>query len=406
MNEPEQPDAAAIQRWIDKPYAVLDEAFSQGGQTVWQPGKQLFLADGKVAQAVLANKEGLFDDHSDFFFTGQGIYGPRSAQVDISRGARKLLTHYLEANKDQLNHAIKQTFKGTSQWPDTGNWLMYHHFADALLHPDSPTGLRKLLNAVVKRNVLSGARMSYHQFSRTLFRHRLRLAMYREIKRRRRQPPAEQPRDLLDIVITVTGPDISIGQLNDIYFSFIFATAGSVGFMLGWSVYMLGTHPKIAADPTIKPAWVVRETLRLWPVAWNLARRPAQKQPLADVTVTPQDLVVACPYAVHRNPDNWDDPNSFSPQRWDRRTKPEEKPEQKSAEVKDNTFIPFGYGQHICPAANLSMQLVESILIQLKPYQLTVKVTDSHLLADAALAPPAFSLEVSKTLQSTDAAKQ
>ena len=109
--------------------------------------------------------------------------------------------------------------------------------------------------------------------------------------------------------------------------------------------------------------------------------RKARPHEVAGVAVTPEDEVVVCPYAVHRNPRHWEDPDSFRPARWS------EGPAHPEA------FIPFGWGPHRCIAGTLSMQLVEDILRVLdEGYRLTVTPRDTRPCIGPALAPPRFTL--------------
>jgi cytochrome P450 len=127
---------------------------------------------------------------------------------------------------------------------------------------------------------------------------------------------------------------------------------------------------------------VVLEALRLWPVAWMLERQPTRPHEVAGVEVTARDLVVVCPYLVHRHPRYWDDPASFRPERW-------------AASPDLQAFIPFGWGPHTCVAGSLSTQLVEDVLkILLDGNELAVTPRDTRPCAGPALAPPRFTLSL------------
>jgi hypothetical protein len=393
MEVENEEDEYTLERWAKYPYQVLDEAILSGDTAAtWQPGRQLFLADGKSAKKVLANKDGLFDEHSDFFFSGQKIDRSRSSQLAISRASRKYLTHYFEKNKSKLSELVNPVFESETHWPETGNWMVYHFFSGALLCNETSSKLTKLMTSMVKRTVLSGARSGYNELSKSFFRYRIRSAIGFEVKQRRKLSKDELkniPRDILDIVIANTEDDISNNELTDIFFSFVFATAGSIGFVLGWSIYSLAANVE-AQSEKIKYSWIVKEALRLWPIAWNLTRRPAKSQSISGEEVSKDDHIVVCPYAVHRNPDNWDEPTHFKPERWD---KPIAKADADlTSESKSEIFIPFGWGQHKCPAANLSTELVEEMLSYFANYQISMEVSNPIPLADAALAPPKFTL--------------
>ena len=357
------------------PLLFLDRELSTGGDAVWLPGRQLCIGEPSAALAVLSNGEGLYQDHADFFHTRRGTFGPRSAQERIGRSARALLRAHLAAHAGELPDAVARNLLPASEWPDAGNWLVYRHFASALLAPESPARLRRMMDEVVRRGVLAGARERYSRLRRAVFRLRVVRELAKAIEQRRSRG-AGPPADLLDVVAGAAGPGADAAELAEVFLSFVFAVAGSVGFVLGWSLYLLGLHP----DTNCEPAWVVREALRLWPVAWLLGARPARPHEVAGVAVTSQDEVVVCPYLVHRHPRYWDDPASFRPERW-------------AAIDSHQAFIPFGWGPHRCPAAALSLQLVEDVLkVIVASYHMSFTALDSRPFVGPALAPPRFTL--------------
>ncbi len=359
------------------PLLFLDQGFPAAGDAMWLPGRQLCVADAVAGKAVLANAEGLYEDHSDFFHTRRGMFGPRSAQVEIDRAALALLHAHIVSHAGGLADAIQRALVPTSEWPDAGNRLLYRHLADALLAPGSPARLRQTVDAVVERAVLAGARERSSFLRRAVFRWRVHRELRRAVEQRRTRG-ASPPADVLDVVVGAAGPDTPAADLAEVFLSFVFAMAGSVGFVLGWSLYLLGTNPPTTAEP----AWVVREALRLWPVAWMLGARPAKNHEVAGVAVTPEDQVVVCPYAVHRNPRHFDEPTRFRPERW---------ADPQLAKV----FIPFGWGPHKCPAGSLSMDLVEAVLKHiLDGYTLSVTPRSTRPFVGPALAPPPFTLEL------------
>lgn len=365
--------------FAEEPLVFLDQA---QGDALWLPGRQLCLAEPDASRAVLANKDGLYDDHADFFRTQRGTFGPREAQVRIGREARVLVQTHIAARADALAGLVQRMLGPVSEWPDAGNWLLYRHLSSTLLGPDSPDRLRRIAEEIVERAVLAGAKHRRSFLSRAVFRFRVARALGREIERRRKRG-AHPAKDLLDVVITEAGADAHEDELAEVFLSFVFAVAGSIGFVLGWSLYLLGTNPRTDAEP----GWVVREALRLWPVAWLLGCRPAKDHEVAGVAVTPKDEVVVCPYLVHRHPKHWDEPTRFRPERWATLQNP-------------HAFIPFGWGPHRCPAASLSVSLVEDILrIITEQYEVSVTAHETRPNVGAALAPPRFTLQLSPRLQ-------
>ncbi|QQQ74091.1 cytochrome P450 [Saccharothrix sp. 6-C] len=357
---------------------TLDELRARHGPIFRRGPGVLYVAEPAEAKAVLANTGARYREHSDFFRTGNGDFGPRSAQQEIGRVARNLLRDHWAARSDRLAATVEREIGPDSRWPDAGNLLLYACFREVL----TPEGdLRRLVDQVVRHAVLAGARDRRSTWSRAVLRHRVRRALVAELALRR-TGDAREPADLLDVLAAAAPADSSRtaqARLAEVFLSFLFAVTGSTGFLLGWSVYLLGAHPRAGGDL----AGVVREALRLWPVAWNFGRFPAEPHRLGATEVTTSDEVVVCGYLVHRDSRFWPDPHEFLPQRW-------------SAGVPHGgaeAFIPFGWGAHTCVAAGFAVHVVEDVLRALPPaegWRVEARGHRPHIAA--ALAPPDFTL--------------
>ena len=84
--------------------------------------------------------------------------------------------------------------------------------------------------------------------------------------------------------------------------------------------------------PLVDGVW--KETLRLHPPVWMLARGVETDTELAGVTLKAGTTAFACIHVLHRDPDQWADPEAFDPDRW--RAKPR------------GTYLPFGEGHRKC----------------------------------------------------------
>jgi hypothetical protein len=80
---------------------------------------------------------------------------------------------------------------------------------------------------------------------------------------------------------------------------------------------------------------VIQETLRPYPPIWMFDRRALGPDDLAGTPVAKGDLVIFCPYALHRLPQLWSDPDAFRPERF-----------EAGNEEQKNTFayLPFSAG--------------------------------------------------------------
>lgn len=84
---------------------------------------------------------------------------------------------------------------------------------------------------------------------------------------------------------------------------------------------------------------VVNEALRLYPAGWAWTRVAREKDEINGALVAPGEIILICPYLTHRDPKLWDDPNTFSPERFIAREK---------GNVTPFAFYPFGGGPRIC----------------------------------------------------------
>ncbi|MFF5142380.1 cytochrome P450 [Streptomyces sp. NPDC013157] len=370
--------------------ALLKAEFAtafEGGSDVWRSalGGAVCVAGPEAARAVMGNRHGVVADTSDFYHHRHGVFGPRPAQITIGRAARSLMQRHLQARRADLPGLVAGRLAPRSEWPDAGNLLVLEHLRDVLLHPDAPPRLHRTVEAIVARSVLAGARQRRSAPSRLLFRRRALHALHTEVRARQRAArPLDHPagpRDLLDVVVGGSGPAGHPDELVEVYLSFLFAVAGSIGFALGWSVLLLGTHPdRAAADP----GRTVREALRLWPVAWLFARTPSRAQELGGTPVTPRDPLMVCSYLVHRHPGHWERPDEFVPERW-------------AAGTPDGAYLPFGLGPHTCAGATVTVRLLEDLVgLLTRDWRVSVTSDGGGPQVGPALAPPRFTAVLSR----------
>ncbi|GAA1372194.1 cytochrome P450 [Streptomyces beijiangensis] len=380
------------------PLALLTSEFD-GVHDVWRSAAgTVCVAGPETARAVMGNRHAAVAETSDFYRTRHGVFGPRAAQIRIGRSARALMRRHLDARRAELPGLVAEHLAPSSVWPDAGNLLVFRHLRDALLHPEAPAQLHATVEEIVNRSVLAGARRRHSPPSRLLFRRRALSTLHAEIRARQRDQrqcagPAE-PRDLLDVVLDGNGDGTGDGsgetngggdladpsELAEVYLSFLFASVGSIGFALGWSLHLLGTHP---GTPAAEPGWTVREALRLWPVAWLFARTPSRVQDLGGTTVTPRDQLAVCTYLVHRHPGHWERPDEFVPQRW-------------AAAAPDAAYLPFGLGPHTCAGATVTMRLLEDLIgLITRDWHLSVTSDGGGPHVGPALAPPRFTAVLS-----------
>lgn len=183
-------------------------------------------------------------------------------------------------------------------------------------------------------------------------------------------------RDLLTILMLArdaeTGEAMSDAQLRDEVMTLLIAGHETTANALSWLWVLLDRHPDeqerlrteiVAATggrpPTVDDVAklprlraVISETLRLYPPVWMFDRRALGSDELAGTQIARGDLVIFCPYALHRLPQLWSDPEAFRPERF-----------EPGREEQKNKFayLPFSAGPRTCLGNSFAM--IESQII-------------------------------------------
>ncbi len=99
-------------------------------------------------------------------------------------------------------------------------------------------------------------------------------------------------------------------------------------------------------------AMVVDEVMRMYPPVWLLPRIAVADDVVGGYHVPAGADLVLCPYALHRHPEFWPDPDRFDPHRFDP-DRPVDRPRY--------AYIPFGAGPRFCVGNNLG--LMEAVFV-------------------------------------------
>ncbi|XP_043086655.1 cytochrome P450 3A30-like isoform X2 [Puntigrus tetrazona] len=124
----------------------------------------------------------------------------------------------------------------------------------------------------------------------------------------------------------------------------------------------------------------INESMRLLPTAPRLERSSKKTVELNGVTI-PKDTLVAIPtYVLCRDPELWESPHEFRPERFS--------PESKS-EIKQNAFMPFGLGPRNCIGMRFALMIMKLLVVKLlQNFSLeTCKETQIPLEMNAAFQP-------------------
>lgn len=102
---------------------------------------------------------------------------------------------------------------------------------------------------------------------------------------------------------------------------------------------------------------VIKETLRLHPPAALIYRETSDGVKLGGYDIPPKVMVVINSWAIHRDPNLWDRPEEFVPERF----------ENNPVDFKglDFHYIPFGFGRRGCPGLTFGVFAVEYLMANL-----------------------------------------
>ncbi|WP_396613928.1 cytochrome P450 (plasmid) [Haloferax sp. S1W] len=123
---------------------------------------------------------------------------------------------------------------------------------------------------------------------------------------------------------------------------------------------------------------VFREALRLHPPLYTMFRETKEHVSLGSYELEPDAQVWLPQWAIHRDPSNFDNPETYDPSRWDG-----------EREHHPFAYFPFGGGPRHCPARRLSLMLAKLVLATLSlRYELAPAATDTlEVRPELALRP-------------------
>jgi cytochrome P450 len=213
------------------------------------------------------------------------------------------------------------------------------------------------------------------------------------IARRRAQPRESWPNDLLTKLMSArdeeTGEAMSDLLVHDEAIGIFVAGHETTARTMTFLWYALHENPHVAErlkaeldeviprdePPTLEQlkrlpytTRTIKEVLRLYPPSPSQPRDPVVEQELDGVPVSPGLYLMLFPYATHRHPDFWEDPERFDPDRF--------LPERESSRH-PFAYFPFGGGQRICLGNSFAM-LETLVLTALLVRRFHAQLVDGH----------------------------
>lgn len=192
--------------------------------------------------------------------------------------------------------------------------------------------------------------------------------IYDLIEQRRREGATGD--DLLSMLVAMNMDSgeaaISDREMRDDLMTLIIAGHETTAMAVSWSWYLLsrdgfaagalreeaqrvlGDRQPNAADlrELTYAKQVVQEAMRLYPPFWTISRMAVKDDEIDGYRIPAKSTVMLCPYVTHRDPEVWDNPDKFDPDRFST---------ARSAGRPRFAYFPFGGGPRICIGANFAM---------------------------------------------------
>jgi cytochrome P450 len=194
-----------------------------------------------------------------------------------------------------------------------------------------------------------------------------------------RRADGEDRGDLLSMLLMAhdeDGSGMSDKQIRDEVVTLFIAGHETSANALAWAWYLLSQSPDVAGklahelDTVLAgrcPApqdrlpytdMVIKEVLRLYSPIWNQTREVLEDVQLGEYSIAKGSTIVISPFIMHHDPQNFDDPECFDPERF---------AEGRERQIKRGAYIPFSVGPRVCIGqsfAVMELRLILAIIAQ------------------------------------------
>ncbi|GAB4378857.1 MAG: cytochrome P450 [Elainellaceae cyanobacterium] len=238
--------------------------------------------------------------------------------------------------------------------------------------------------------------------------------LYQLIQQRRQSQ--EKPGDLLSMLIAVKdevdGSQMSDLQLRNELATLMLAGHETTANALSWSWMLLAEHPDVyqrliqeldtvlaGRSPTVADLprlpychWVIKESMRLYPPVFSIARTTANPYNLAGYSIPANSILIFSPWVMHRSDRYFVNPEQFQPERW---------ANDLEKQLPKGVYFPFGDGARICIGKGFA--LMEAVLLLAtiaQNFQLTLVPDHPIALFPSITLRPQYGLKMTVTARS------
>jgi cytochrome P450 len=297
--------------------------------------------------------------------------------TEIDRLMKERLDKYTETQEeiDLFGEMLMLTFKltikslfGTTKFPDEKANAFRNSIASNLAY----LARRVLMPFLEPWNAISGARKKNRELSDVRSKHLLEYVQ-------ERKESGLKGNDLLDLLLDVRyedGSSMTDKQVVDELAVLFGAGHETTGIAASWTLFTLASYPEIVEKiledvekhvgdgiPTLDDLFkmeyvtkVVDEGLRHRSPSWYLEREALEDDVIDGVQIKKGDNLAFCIYSLHRNPEVWENPEVFDPERFSAENKEKNNP---------HGYLPFGGGRRLCIGKNIALMKLKLLLVML-----------------------------------------
>jgi sterol 14alpha-demethylase len=411
-----QEEHGHLEEFRTDPIGLMQRVRDECGDVGWfqLAGKQVVLLSGAEANEFFFRSADSDLDQAEAYPFMTPIFG-KGVVFDTDPERRKEMLHNAALRGEQMKgHAAtieNEVRRMIADWGDSGEIDLLDFFAELTIYTSSAC-----LIGTKFRNQLDGrfARL-YHELERGTdplayvdaylpiesFRRRDEareglVALVQDIidsriTRTSGSPTDKGDRDMLDVLITIKdeqgNPRFTADEITGMFISMMFAGHHTSSGTASWTLIELLRHPDVydgvleeledlyadgqsvsfhALRQIPKLENVLKETLRLHPPLIILMRVAKGEFEVEGYPIHEGDLVAASPAVSNRIPEDFPDPDSFVPPRY-------EQPRQEDL-INRWTWIPFGAGRHRCVGAafaTMQIKAIFSVLLREYDFEMT-----------------------------------
>ncbi len=398
-----------LEEFRTDPIGLMQRVRDECGDVGWfqLADKHVILLSGAEANEFFFRSADEDLDQAEAYPFMMPIFG-KGVVFDASPERRKEMLHNSALRGEHMKgHAAtieREVRRMIENWGDEGEIDLLDFFAELTIY----TSTACLIGTKFRNQLDSRFAHFYHQLERgtdplcyvdpylPIESFRIRdearvglVALVQEIMNQRiANPPADKrDRDMLDVLVSIKdeegNPRFSADEVTGMFISLMFAGHHTSSGTSSWTLIELIRHPDVYAEvvkelddlyadgqevsfhalrqiPKLEN--VLKETLRLHPPLIILMRVAKGEFEAAGFPIHEGDFVAASPAISNRIPEDFPDPDSFVPQRY-------EEPRQEDL-VNRWTWIPFGAGRHRCVGAAFAQMQIKAIFsVLLREYE-------------------------------------